>query len=468
MNQLIKIAEQFALRGASCYFVGGTTRNEILGLPVDDIDICIVNLHDKQLVKQIISKFGTISEEVGNTFPNYTANIDGEKIDFALARTETKTGNLHQDFVCQMKNVGIIEDLYRRDLTINAIAKNVLTGEIVDPYNGIKDLKDHIANPVSDAFSEDPLRVVRAGRFISYFDLYPSPALLRICKNLSPNNISKERIGGELMKVMKYAKTPSMFFDFLREIGWLELLFPELYALIGVPQSVKHHPEGDTYIHTMHCIDTADGWFQRTVMLCHDLGKATTTEIADVKITPYVIDLYNRQDDKSDMKISAHGHEKAGVEPTHDMLSRIVFGNGDVRTQIATLVKLHMLRISIDKGNYVKLIRKTVRELSSVGLQYNDLIDTIYYDLCGRPPLTKPDLFEVFVELYGEYAFELENTTEVDQMKLIVNGKMLIEAGIEPGKLLGEMKKRALELQDEGVLTVDNWKKRLHECGFNI
>jgi tRNA nucleotidyltransferase (CCA-adding enzyme) len=286
-------------------------------------------------------------------------------------------------------------------------------------------------------------------------------------------------VGAELMKTLKYAKKPSLFFRFLGQVGWLPVFFPELHACIGVPQSPNHHPEGDVFAHTMHCIDAPSDWFTRVVMLCHDLGKVETTEITgDVtgKTVRWEASDYWTDDAwkiNNTYKISSAGHEEAGVPLAKAMLERIVFGSKELRGQIALLVELHMIRAVISNDNYVKMVRRTLRRLMQAGLTYEDLVKVVHADLCGRPPLPKPLIQKVRGELFVGYASELEDSEE---MRPIVTGDMLIEllgedpenVSKEAGIQIGKMKAKALELQDRGTLNKDNWQERLKQCGFKF
>lgn len=224
MNETIlkEISLLFSTHNIECFFVGGCVRDMLLGQQSDDIDICLVGVTDKSIVTTILSQFTSdIAEEVGANFPVWIANLPGVgKTDFALARCERKTGDTRTDFFCETINVSIEDDLLRRDLTINAIAMNVLTGQIVDPFNGQRDLELRIAQPVSEAFAEDELRVIRAARFISRFCLIPSPTLVDMCRTLSFSKISNERIGQEFKKVLEQGKCFSVFFRFLNIVDW--------------------------------------------------------------------------------------------------------------------------------------------------------------------------------------------------------------------------------------------------------
>lgn len=459
--KLKQIAEDFSALGITCYFVGGYVRDSLMGIRSDDKDICLVGVKDKSVVEKIIGKYGIITPEIGKNFPNWLAIIDGEKIDFALARTEKLIGNNRKAFECSTEDVTIEEDLSRRDLTINAIARNILTDMYIDPFGGMDDILDGIARETSNAFGEDTLRVYRTARFIARFNLRPTPSLIRMCKSLKPTDISDERVGMELMKLFTLpADTKvSKFFYFLKDIDWLGYHFPELEACIGVPQSPKNHPEGHVFIHTMHCIDAAKDWFMRAVMLCHDLGKATHTTLDGINWSEFKGIRHGAQNPFIG-KIQSIGHEEAGVPLCKAMLKRISFTNHDVINRISTLVKLHMIRAVYTTDNAQKIVRRHLRELMNMEIPYELLVETVRCDLAGRPPLDP-----INPEIGQELAKEL---LESGAMTPIVTGKLLQSLGLKDGPEMGAITKKALELQDRGTLNSDNWRERLIQSGFKI
>ena len=457
MDKLKEIAWSFQEHGIESYYVGGAVRDEIMGITPDDHDICLVGVKNWKMVKEILMPHcDTVIAAVGKNFPTWVAMIDGVKYDYALARTEKKVGETRQDYLCNTENVTIEEDLKRRDLTINAIAKNVLTDEIIDPYKGALHIKLKKAHPVSEAFDEDALRVIRAARFIARFELTPSVDLVLRCYKLTNEHISAERVGDELRKLFKQAKKPSIFFNFLREVCWLGYYFPELEALIDVPQSPKHHPEGCAYTHTMHCIDATQDPFIRAVMLCHDLGKAEKTTIDGIPWKKHIWDESSFHN--SQVKIQSIGHEEAGVQLTKDMLKRISYASHENINKIAVLVELHMIRIYGDNPD-TKIVRRTLRKLIHYEVTYDQLFDVVYADLAGRPPLSVPQPLNIG----QEHARELLINNE---MTPVVTGKMLRRNGIKPGPEMGDMIKKGLEFQDRGILNASNWRARLKGYGF--
>lgn len=454
-----QIAERLKSLGIKAYWVGGYVRDKILGIESEDRDVCIEGSTPLQFT-QILETFK--KEElikcftsVKGNFPIWIVELDDEKIEFALTRTERKTGETHQDFICNAEKVSIEEDLFRRDLTINALAEDILTGEIIDPYGGRMDLSPHnrpfgkrgIASPVSKAFKEDPLRVIRAARFIARFDLEPSGKLIHYCRELSPDNISKERIGMELKKLFSKPAKNEKFFNFLHTVGWLSKVFPEVYRLMNVPQDPIHHPEGDVYSHTMHCINAckSDDWFMKTVMLCHDMGKPDTTTVNNI---PWSKGLGLTG------KISAINHENVGAEICKEFLKRISFIKHIHINRIALLVQLHMFHTVMNEKNKEKIIRRTLRKLIDKSLSYYTLCEVVRCDKSGRPP--KPVIDHI--DLGQSIADDLVLSGKMDP---IVNGKLLIEAGVTNQIAMSRIIDFALELQDRCVLNSNNWKKVL-------
>lgn len=256
------------------YRVGGSVRDELLGLPVKDRDYVVVGATPESLVR-----LGY--RPVGKDFPVFLHPETHEE--YALARTERKTSRGYKGFeVLASPQVTLEEDLARRDLTINAIAKDE-AGQIIDPFNGVSDLKAGILRHVSPAFSEDPVRILRVARFAARFNFQVIPETLSLMKDMVQNGevnaLVAERVWQELAKGLM-ADVPSRMFLTLRDCDALACILPEVDALFGVPQPEYAHPEIDTGIHVMLVIDyAAKKNYPLTVRfaaLTHDLGKAAT------------------------------------------------------------------------------------------------------------------------------------------------------------------------------------------------
>lgn len=267
------IAKKIHQAGGKLYLVGGAIRDEIMGKDIYDRDYCVTGL-EKQEFKNLFPE----AIERGKSFEVF--NIDGEE--FALARTEKKTGVGHKEFrTTTKKSITIEEDLARRDITINAIAKEVLTGKIVDPFNGREDIKNKTIKATTKAFVEDPLRVYRVARFAAKTGFKVETQTLKLMESLKQEltTLSKERVFHEFEKALQ-TDSPSIFFNVLRDANVLDIHFKEIHDLIGSLQPIEYHPEGDSYNHTMIVVDKAATLTKDTgirfAALVHDLGKGVT------------------------------------------------------------------------------------------------------------------------------------------------------------------------------------------------
>jgi tRNA nucleotidyltransferase (CCA-adding enzyme) len=257
------------------YIVGGAVRDELLGLIVKDKDYVVVGSTPQAMLDAGY-------KPVGKDFPVYLHPKTHDE--YALARTERKTGAGYKGFVVYASpEVTLEEDLARRDLTINAIAKDV-KGNLIDPFNGVADIKSKTLRHVSNAFAEDPVRILRAARFAARFTEFTiAPETLTLMRQMvaagEVDALVSERVWQELSKGLMEAQ-PSRMFEVLRACGALQKILPELDKLWGVPQPPQHHPEIDTGVHVMMVIDyAAKQNFSlpvRFAALMHDLGKGTT------------------------------------------------------------------------------------------------------------------------------------------------------------------------------------------------
>jgi tRNA nucleotidyltransferase (CCA-adding enzyme) len=265
------------------YAVGGAIRDELLGVAVQDRDYVVVGATPEQMVAQGY-------RPVGKDFPVFLHPQTHEE--YALARTERKTAAGYHGFqFFYAPDVTLEEDLARRDLTINAMARQLqpdgtLTGPVIDPFNGQADLRARVFRHVSDAFLEDPVRILRVARFAARFtDFTVAPQTQDLMRKMvsagEVDALVPERVWQELSRGLMEAR-PSRMFEVLRECGALARILPEIEALWGVPQRADYHPEVDTGVHVMMVVDhaAARGYALavRFAALTHDLGKATTPE----------------------------------------------------------------------------------------------------------------------------------------------------------------------------------------------
>ena len=298
--EILEIANKIKEKGGRLYLVGGAVRDELLGKQVHDEDYCVTGLSQMEFEELFPNAF-----KRGKFFGVY----DIEHREFALARSETKTGPGHKEFeISTEKSITIEQDLARRDITINSMAKDVLTEEIIDPYNGKKDLQDKRIKATTLAFREDPLRVYRVARFAAQLEFTVEKNTLNLMNSLKDelNTLSGERVFEEFKKALATRK-PSIFFETLKKAEVLDVHFKEIYDLIGSTQPEKYHPEGDSYNHTMEVVDNAakltNDLATRFSALVHDFGKGTTPK---------------------EMLPHHYGHDKRGVTLVENFGRRVV------------------------------------------------------------------------------------------------------------------------------------------------
>ncbi len=256
------------------YCVGGAVRDRLLGLPVQDHDWVVVGATPEDMVARGY-------RPVGKDFPVFLHPDTHEE--YALARTERKTAPGYKGFVIHAApDVTLEQDLLRRDFTVNAIAQDI-DGKLIDPHGGEADLHAGILRHVSPAFNEDPVRILRAARFVARFGFSIAPETLELMRTMVNNgeadSLVSERVWQELERGLM-EKEPSRFLFTLRECGALAKILPEVDALFGVPQPPQYHPEIDCGLHTMMVLDDAaqHGYplEVRFAALTHDLGKGNT------------------------------------------------------------------------------------------------------------------------------------------------------------------------------------------------
>ena len=268
-------ATDAAADGLQAFLVGGTVRDRLLGLPVNDRDWVVVGATPAQMLRAGF-------RQVGADFPVFLHPQTNEE--YALARTERKTAPGYRGFVVHAEpSVTLEQDLARRDLTINAMAQ-AADGRLIDPHGGARDLQQRVLRHVGAAFAEDPVRILRVARFAARFaDFRVAPETLALMRDMvaagEVDALVPERVWQELARGLMEA-TPSRMFELLRDCGALRALLPEVDRLWGVPQPPEHHPEIDTGVHLMRVLDESARVHAplavRFACLCHDLGKGTT------------------------------------------------------------------------------------------------------------------------------------------------------------------------------------------------
>lgn len=394
------------------YLVGGAVRDRLLGLEVKDRDYMVVGA-------SIDDMLAAGFRQVGRDFPVFLHPKTQEE--YALARTERKSGSGYGGFVCHASpEVTLEQDLKRRDLTINAIAMDD-EGQLHDPWGGMADLEARQLRHVSDAFVEDPLRVLRVARFAARFapqGFSVAPETLALMRELAQNgellHLTAERVWQELDKVLG-CERPEVFFEVLKDCGALEVLFPEIHALFGVPQPEKWHPEIDTGIHTLMVLREAarltPNRAVRFAALVHDLGKALTPEALWPK---------------------HHGHGQKGLKPIKALCERLRVP-GDYRDLALWVSDEHQ-----NIHNAFELRAETVLKL----------FDKL--DLWRKGERLEWVLLACEADLKGRTGFEQSPYPQKDYLQACFEGALkvdvrgIIDAGFKGAEIRTELSKRRL------------------------
>lgn len=439
-EKILALARAVHGAGGRALLVGGCVRDTLMSREPKDWDVEIYRI-EPALLRELLERFGKV-DAVGEAFTVYKLGAD---LDVSLPRRERKTGRGHRAFVIEGDPAMSYEEAARRrDFTINAILKDPLTGEIIDPFNGRTDIQSKILRHVSlETFPEDSLRVLRAAQFAARFEFEIAPDTIQLCRTIDLTDLPSERIWGEMEKLLLRARRPSIGFRCLDELGATRQLFPEIEALKGVPQEEVWHPEGPVDTHTLLVVDEARKLIddlpyakQVTVMLaalCHDFGKPATTAFVDGRWR-------------------SHGHDEAGVQPTLTFLDRLnihTLDGYDVRAQVVALVRDHLrpgefykIRDEISDGAFRRLARRCELDL---------LYRVARADSLGRNAEWIPrerwftaDAQEWFIKRARELAVE-----EKPPAPLLM-GRHLIEMGLNPSPHFKRILDAVYELQLEG------------------
>ena len=446
MQKILDLSGAVRHAGGRALLVGGCVRDALMRIAPKDWDLEVYGVAPERL-RKILDRFGPVNV-VGEAFTVYKLGAD---LDVSLPRRERKSGRGHRAFVIEGDpSMGFVDAARRRDFTINAILQDPLTGEIIDPFAGQRDIELGVLRAVSaETFVEDSLRVLRAAQFAARFEFRVEPETVELCRSIDLSDLPAERVWGELEKMLLRAQRPSIGLGWLHALGVLEKLFPEIYALIDVPQDPEWHPEGDVFVHTRLTIDQARQSIeslpyprQVTVMLAalaHDFGKPATTEFIEGRLR-------------------SRGHEAAGVPPTESFLSRLnvhTIDGYDVRNQVISLVREHLKpgefykkRDEVGEGAFRRLARRCEPDL---------LYRVAKADSLGRNAEWVPR-----EKWYGSEAQEwfIQRARELDVEQRppepLLLGRHLLALGLQPGPRIGEITSAVYEMQLDGrVRTVD-------------
>jgi tRNA nucleotidyltransferase (CCA-adding enzyme) len=443
--ELVRLVDVVTGLGGRPIAVGGAVRDHLLGAPPKDIDVEIYDVTLEVLEAALAQHFAV--HAVGRSFGVLKVDVAHDDdpaqkttFDVALPRRESKSGQGHKGFIVESDpHLTFTEAAARRDFTVNAIGVDLVTGALLDPHGGARDLANGVLRHVSTAFDEDPLRVLRAAQFAARLGLALHDDTRDRCRALQHElpTLPVERVLQEMKKLLVQGVWPSVGLHVLRTTGALDALFPELVALIGCPQEAEWHPEGDVWIHTLMVVDEAaqiarseklnddDTLVLTLAALAHDLGKPATTAFIDGRVR-------------------SRDHESQGEAPTRTFLARMGAWPALVDVVVA-LVRDHLKPFQLFKEQAGD---GAIRRLAlRVNIQH--LVRVARADAWGR---TTPDAL-VHDDESGEWLLAQAERLRVEAgaPKPILLGRHLLTHGLRPGPQMGTLLKDAFEAQLEGA-----------------
>ncbi|MFH1277249.1 MAG: HD domain-containing protein [Candidatus Eisenbacteria bacterium] len=426
-----RICRAVADEGGRALAVGGWVRDRFLATDEErkDLDLEVFGIPPDRLV-EILRPFGRV-DLVGKAFG--VLKVAG--VDVSIPRRETKIGSGHKGFrIDSDPNLSFEEAGRRRDLTINAMGEDLLTGEILDPHGGRRDIEKRMLRAVDAAhFGEDPLRGLRVCRFAARFLFQVEAETADLCRALDLSELPAERLFEEFRRLLLETRHPSVGFQTMRIVG-LTRFFPDLESLIGCPQEYEWHPEGDVWAHTLLVLDAAaslrtgdsdEDLILMFAALCHDLGKPLVTG------------------DEGDGRVRSPNHEPLGERPTRAFMDRITREKKLVDDVVALVVH-HLRPHSLHLGGAGPT---AVRRLATK-VPIARLVRHARADHYGR---TTPDaIARVFPA--GDWLLAMAEELEVADRgpRAVLMGRHLLELGYRPGPAMGEVLALAFEAQIEG------------------
>ena len=428
-----RVAEIVAEAGGRALLVGGCVRDGLLGGSPKDFDVECFGIEPARLKSALEREFDL--DLVGASFGVLRLSRLG--VDVAVPRRETKLGLGHRAFEMECDpSLTVREASARRDFTVNAIYRDPLADEVIDPWNGRGDLERRVLRHVSDHFREDPLRVLRGMQFVARFGLEPAPETVAVCRTMTPEGLARERLMGEWSKLLLKGVEISKGLSFLRAVGWTRY-YPELERLIGCEQAPEWHPEGDVWNHTLCCLDAfarrrdEGGWTDEEnlvvglAVLCHDFGKPLCSAYDPVK-----------------GRIRSLGHDECGVEPTLSFLRRLT-NEERLLKEVPPLVRLHMRPFAMWKD---RSSDGAIRRLAAKVVRIDRLLRVAAADDEGRPPFPSDPRPLAWL---AEQARRL--AVEDSAPKPIVRGRDLLARGMRPGPEMGRLLAALYEAQLDGA-----------------
>lgn len=424
---------------ADAVLVGGCVRDALLGRAVTDFDVEVRGLGLEPLA-DVLARHGA-TDLVGRSFGVVKLRLnDGAWVDFSVPRRDSKVSAGHRGFeVAVDPSLSPRDAASRRDFTINAMAWDPRSDEVLDFFGGRADLDARVLRHTSDAFGEDPLRVLRGVQFAARFDLIAAPETIEASRAIRGAfaELPPDRVRGEWWKWAAHAVRPSRGLDFLAAAGWLGH-FPELASTVGVEQDARWHPEGDVWTHTRHVVDAMAAsarWREsdettRVVLmlaaLAHDLGKAVTSQRTVVG---------------GDVRVASPGHAEAGGPLGDALLSRMGMPAA-IAERVRPLVLQHMAHLGEATP---RAVRRLARRLAPETIER--LAVVITSDASGRPPLPAGEPEGLHALLASAEAARVADAAP----RPLLRGRHLLEVGWTPGPHLGPVLDEAFEAQLDGA-----------------
>jgi tRNA nucleotidyltransferase (CCA-adding enzyme) len=417
-----RVCELVRAAGGRALAVGGCVRDACLGRASRDVDLEIFGLDPGGIARVLLPHFAL--DRVGRAFA--VIKLRGLPIDLSVPqRGRGEAATWAPDLTPE-------EAASRRDFSINAIALDPLTDEVIDPFDGRGDLQRGILRHCSDRFGEDPLRVLRAMQLAARFELDVADETLALCRRLAPDAVARERIFGEWHKLIVRGVRPSLGLAFLRDCGWVTHT-PELEALIDCPQDPGWHPEGDVWVHTLHCMDAfarerigddREDLVVGLAVLCHDLGKPATT--------------------KQGARITSRGHAKLGASLARTFLERMTDAR-DLLDAVPPLVGAHLAPVALYEARAGDAaVRRLARRVDRI----DRLVRVARADQMGRPPQ------DIAAFPAGDWLLERARALEVASRapRPLVLGRHLIALGLAPGPHFAPILEACYAAQLDGAI----------------
>ena len=433
---LRQIAFKIQEMGGRAFLVGGSVRDAAMGLDPKDADVEVFGVHRDALV-EMLSQFGK-PDMCGASFGVIKLWAGGEDFDFSLPRRDSKVGKGHKGFVPEFSDLTPEEAAERRDFTWDAMMQDIITGEVFDFFGGMEDIESRTIRATSEAFREDPLRVLRGMQFAGRFEMSVERHTAQVCSEMFADfhDLSIERVWTEFEKWAVKSSRPSFGLRFLEDTLWAEH-FPEVARLMGLHQDPQWHPEGDTFEHTCQAVDAAadiavrEGLSKEDRMvlvfsaLCHDFGKVETTEFVDGHIR-------------------SRGHADASEAPTRAFMARIGAPAWLVE-RVVPLAREHMV--------FCHPHRPTARAVRRLSVRLGDASVQMLAWVMEADQRARGPAGHVHGIVQEMVALAEREQCHESQVQPILMGRHLIQMGMRPSREFGRILAAAFERQLEGDIS---------------